>query len=582
MNNLNIFNKRKNQVKIIFLLCLNLLAFASYSQVTGDYRTISGATNWDGTTSWERYNGASWVATSTPPATSFSGKITILHSITCNVECSLETLEIDDGATLTLTADMTVVSSLTLKGGYFEINGHTLLLADQCTIYRTGGSLSAAPSFDGDINIVYNQNSSEIETGYEMPSSGGSLLNLTINSSNGVKLNKDISVNGTLNFSNGKITIATYNLTIASIGTISNYSSSKYIVAGDGIYRATGGKVIRFVNSSTATADQVFPIGTATSYTPCYISNSNSTGTNFKVNLFDEVLENGNIGTPITGGVIKRTWNITPETEGNASSTTTIKIQWITSDEALNFNIGDISLIRNAAGSAPNNVWEASSGSFGSETGSSPYSMHSSGVTSFGYFTGKGGDLETGGTLPVTLLNIETECHDGKQNVVWSTASEINNDFFTIEKSDDASNWEILGVVPGSGNSNEMRFYNFLDRNENNGVVYYRLKQTDFNGSLSYSKVITSKTCSIETQASMEVFPNPFDGVINLSYNSVNNSTLNISVFDVTGKKIYKTEINSTEGLNTNSVDLNTLKDGMYYLKLENANTIENYKILKK
>jgi hypothetical protein len=662
------FIAKTNLTKLFVFFLLNLFVISSFSQVTGDYRTRSGATTWNSSTSWQRFNGSSFVNYATPPSTSFLKKITVMHSITFDLTANVANLEIKDGATLTLSEPLTISGELSLTSGQLDLNGETFTIADGATIYRVNGSLSAAPTFDGTVNVTYNEHtaqiqsgyelptnaatlfdltiwssngvklmqnatvnnamyltsgqislngytlsmadattiyrsggslsgaisfgssvnveydeySSEITTGYELPSSSSVLSNLTINNSMNIALASDITVNGTMDFWAGKFSIGTKNLTIASTGTISNYSSDYFIVAGDGIYRSTAGKVVRFINSSTATADQIFPIGTLTSYTPCFISNSNATGTNFRVNLFDEVLENGNLGTPITGGVLKRTWNITAGNEGNASGTTNIKIQWVTSDEALNFSIGDISLIRNAAGTAPDNIWETSSGTFSSETGSSPYKMQSSGVTSFGYFTGKGGDLETGGTLPVALMDLKAECLDGKKVIAWSTASEINNDFFTVEKSNDAANWDVLGIIPGSGNSNEIHSYNMLDRNESKSVVYYRLKQTDFNGSLSYSRIITSKNCLNDIQANMEVFPNPFDGVLNLTYNSIDNLPANVSVFDATGKTVYKTEINSTEGFNSNSIDLKILKDGIYYLKLENGDKTENFKLLKK
>jgi hypothetical protein len=302
------------------------------------------------------------------------------------------------------------------------------------------------------------------------------------------------------------------------------------------------------------------------------------------VNLFNPVLENGNDGIEVTGGVLKRTWHITAATPANAEGTTTVKVQWIGSDEGLDFvNTSTLSLIRNA-GAAPS-AWEASSGTFSSDiTDPAALTMDASGITNFAdypFFTGKGGDLELGGTLPISLVEFKAECNKGKQNLVWTTASEINNDFFTIEKSNDAKNWDILGMIPGSGNSNELLTYNLLDRNENKGMGYYRLKQTDFNGSYAYSKIISSENCSELAEIPAAVFPNPFDNSLNLTFNANSDDITNISVFDAAGKAVFKSDYIAKEGFNSNSIDLKTLPSGVYYLKFDSGNKSENFKIMK-
>lgn len=665
MKTRNIYERNSKPFKLAVVLIMNLLIFNSYAQVTGDYRTRSGATTWNSSTSWQRFNGSTFVNYATPPSSSFLKKITILHSITFDVSANVATLEIKDGATVTLSQSLAISGELSLTGGTLDLNGNTLTMADGTTIYRVAGSLSASPSFDGAVNVTYNEHTSEIQTGYELPSDASKLMDLIIWSSNGVKLTKNITVNnslslnsgnfnlnsnsltmadattiyrssgsisaaptfgstvnvyydehsseiqtgyelptgstvltnltignsnnvaldktttvnGTLDLLSGKITIGTHNLVIASTGTITNYSSSQFIVAGDGIYRSTAGKVVRFINSSTAAGDQIFPVGTTTSYTPCYIANSNSSGTDFRVNLFDEVLENGDEGTPLTGGVLNRTWSIVPDNSSNASGSTTIKIQWISSDQTLNFSLLTLSLIRNAGTSGSS--YENATGTFSNETSSEPYKMQSAGVTEFGYFTGKGGDLETGGTLPVSLVEFKSECNNGKQNIIWTTTSEVNNDFFMVEKSDDANNWEVLGMIPGSGNSNEMLTYNLLDRNENKGSCYYRLKQIDYNGLYTYSKIISSENCFYASQQKTSVFPNPFSNNISVINYSDKDEITYVSVFDASGKTVYKTEYLSNEGANSNSLDLKPLKNGVYYLKFENGDKTENFKVLK-
>ena len=92
-------------------------------------------------------------------------------------------------------------------------------------------------------------------------------------------------------------------------------------------------------------------------------------------------------------------------------------------------------------------------------------------------------------TLPVELLSFDAKPIEEAVQLIWETASENNNDFFTLEKSVNGSDWSAIGTVNGAGNSQEMLSYEFTDRNPLNGISYYRLKQTDFDGNFEYSDI---------------------------------------------------------------------------------------------
>jgi len=77
----------------------------------------------------------------------------------------------------------------------------------------------------------------------------------------------------------------------------------------------------------------------------------------------------------------------------------------------------------------------------------------------------------------------------------WVTSNEINNDYFTIEKSNDGINFEIVEIILGAGNSDILLEYSFVDKNPINGISYYRLKQTDFDGKFEYSDIISVGGC---------------------------------------------------------------------------------------
>jgi hypothetical protein len=90
------------------------------------------------------------------------------------------------------------------------------------------------------------------------------------------------------------------------------------------------------------------------------------------------------------------------------------------------------------------------------------------------------------GVLPIELISFLAIPNDQSIEIRWTTATEINNDFFTIERSLDARDWEILGTLNGAGTTSQVQKYSYTDNFPHEGIAYYRLKQTDFDGSFEY------------------------------------------------------------------------------------------------
>jgi hypothetical protein len=88
--------------------------------------------------------------------------------------------------------------------------------------------------------------------------------------------------------------------------------------------------------------------------------------------------------------------------------------------------------------------------------------------------------------LPIELLSFTPDIKADRIELNWTTGTEINNDYFTIERSRDMYGWEVLGFVPGAGNSSVPLSYSFSDLRPLDGLAYYRLKQTDFDGQFEY------------------------------------------------------------------------------------------------
>lgn len=174
--------------------------------------------------------------------------------------------------------------------------------------------------------------------------------------------------------------------------------------------------------------------------------------------------------------------------------------------------------------------------------------------------------------LPVSLLYFDIKCNENIKILNWSTASETNNDYFIIQKSNDAKNFTDIAQVTGAGNSNRVNNYSFYDEQSSVNEVYYRLKQIDFDGTSETFEIIHAD-CNENTNSEITAYPNPFDGKI-LYLNStrtLKNAVINI--YDALGRLVYQTncaEINSHTELKINS----QLEPGAYYLEISSKNEV--------
>lgn len=116
--------------------------------------------------------------------------------------------------------------------------------------------------------------------------------------------------------------------------------------------------------------------------------------------------------------------------------------------------------------------------------------------------------------LPVELISFTGEIRGKTHLLEWITASEMQNDYFDIERSSDAGFFESIGRVSGAGNSQVVNHYTFTDEQPLNGLNYYRLKQTDYNGKTTFSKVVALRH---QVSGQVSIYPNPAGDVLNIS-----------------------------------------------------------------
>lgn len=180
--------------------------------------------------------------------------------------------------------------------------------------------------------------------------------------------------------------------------------------------------------------------------------------------------------------------------------------------------------------------------------------------------------------LPITLLNFAAK-YIGPKTVLldWSTASEVNNDYFTIQRSNDGIHFTDILIVSGAGNSNNINLYNAEDNNALDGISYYRLKQTDYDGHFSYSKIV--KVVSAGAGFSFHLTPNlcnsTTDEIELIITGAAPNQDIPLEIIDMLGRRVYYKVLHSDE--QGNVVDAlhiqgSIVTSGTYVVNLLNAN----------
>ena len=172
-------------------------------------------------------------------------------------------------------------------------------------------------------------------------------------------------------------------------------------------------------------------------------------------------------------------------------------------------------------------------------------------------------------TLPVELSSFSSRCTGAQKTFNWSTATEKNNQFFTLEKSKDGENFEPLTKISGSGTSTKTRTYSYTYSEEQSEYKYYRLKQTDFNGSTKILKVAYSNC--VDAVGSLKLTPNPANKEVNVEFEASQESVFTINVIDLMGRIVKSTQYAAIEGSNQMQVDIQDLLAGSYYVSIANA-----------
>ncbi len=154
--------------------------------------------------------------------------------------------------------------------------------------------------------------------------------------------------------------------------------------------------------------------------------------------------------------------------------------------------------------------------------------------------------------LPIELMNFEVTKSVNSVLLNWQTTTEHNNDYFTIEKTLDGAVFQTIDIIDAAGNSNSTKSYKYTDKNPTDGISYYRLKQTDYDGKFTYSQMRAVEYLK-NKGVSFDVIPNP-SGIegFNISLSQYSEMPYNVTITDVAGKVVYNKDVQLNSKLNIN------------------------------
>ncbi|MBI3510364.1 MAG: hypothetical protein HY064_06850 [Bacteroidetes bacterium] len=180
--------------------------------------------------------------------------------------------------------------------------------------------------------------------------------------------------------------------------------------------------------------------------------------------------------------------------------------------------------------------------------------------------------------LPIEILKFDGMCNGNSVLLNWSTASETNNDFFTVERSVDENNFVAIGTVDGAGNSSSVLHYSFIDKDDLPGEKYYRIRQTDFNGAFTFSSIIAVNSTGCETNTSLLANASINNDILELNY-AHGAGPVSIEVFSADGKFMFH-ESGLPEEFRY-SINTSSWSRSVYFVRITDGIDVVNKSVVK-
>lgn len=398
-------------------------------------------------------------------------------------------------------------------------------------------------------------------------SSSTTFYNLTINKSGGdllVAVNTDVSNN--LTMTSGDLDLQNSTVSLGSTGVIVSETEVNRIKVGD-------------PTTNTGTITYTRTINNVSNYDPVNLGIEISTPANLGTITVvrGHLIQTGTFGGTATQGVA-RYYEVPGIGQLDVSGGISVNMHYW--DAELNglteANIEGYHWVTEGSSSS---WWTPLDGSVNTSanlftTSGDPYGAYFTTSTWYGFTWSDRFTLGSKDSpLPVELKALSASCHDNGILIEWTTASEINNDYFTLEKSNDAENFYVIATIQGNGNSNVSNNYEYFDFSEKQ--AYYRLSQTDFNGiTHTFNIIYQSCTNGDVVDANMNIINNPASEHVQLQLTGKENASYTLSFINQLGQQLIEKEIvleNTTQKVTINT---RTLSEGIYSVVFRSENNI--------
>lgn len=385
-------------------------------------------------------------------------------------------------------------------------------------------------------------------------SSVTTLKNLRLNNSSiaGITLAQALNVRGTLTFTSGYLNTTAANiLTFTSTAAASGASNNSFV----------SGPAVKTGNTSF-----VFPSGKNGMYAPIAISAPAVATDQFTAEYF-QVSPNASYSTssiePTLHHVSECEYWMLNRTTG--ASNVSVTLSWDLRSCGVTF----LSDLRVARWDGTQWTDKGNGGTTGNVTAGTVISAAP--VTGFGPFTLA--SITSMNPLPVELLSFAVVCEEEQAVLRWSTASEFQNDFFTIEYSPDATDWDVLASVQSTGNTTMQSNYSWSDPSAPVRNAYYRLSQTDYNGETTVHGVAYLQSCQDLSETAVAIYPNPAKDEVTILTEAVISE---IAVLNSEGKRMG----NVITDLNGKQIYLNDFPNGVYFIRITTPQGVFHEKVV--
>ena len=444
-------------------------------------------------------------------------------------------------------------SAVLFVSGNFTTNS-TAVYVNDATVEVKGDVSNAKPTMtQGTGTTKFTGTATQTISGVEPFVVNNFIVNNTSLGTNNILVNKNLIIGSSATFTDGILKSATDSVTF-NLGT--TYSGASDVSHVDGIVNKIGNEAF------------TFPVGDSLKLRPAAIDAPSILTDVFKCKYIRATPTPGTMGSGIIQISTSENWLIY-RTSGSSNPLVTLSY-----DATYSGTITAVADLRVANLSADEWIDIGGTGVAGLVTSTVIPLI-------WGEFTL--GSSSTSNTLPIKLLDFEAKFNTTNNNVElkWITANEINSDYFTIERSTNGNEWEVITLHEAAGNSETVLDYNIIDETPNNGINYYRLKETDFNGDYFYSNI---KFIKVNTNvAELSIYPNPIITNATLNYSINNDEEFELEITNSVGQVVINKKLTLQKGENTLPFEMEGLNPGNYFLNIHTADysKIETRKLIK-